>query len=136
MQRYAVVYETMTQPAHTSEDGKWLAVRRLVRSARANGALDGMDGKRKSQRFRFCASLEFTSDPTRSARTTAAKMHNVSEGGLSFWSKKRLPPNRQVFVRSLVDGNPTEWVPAVVCHSTRGIMGFLIGVEFQLEPAE
>ncbi len=128
--------ELLPNTTETSRESRELLVRRLVRNARETGSSDGIDGKRKAQRFRSSTSLEFSFDPNANGRVSWAKMHNVSRGGLSFWAKKRLALKRRVFVRSFVDGTPTDWLPAKVCHCTSGIMGFLVGVEFQFEAAE
>jgi len=109
-------------------------IRKLVRRARASGALDGIDGKREFPRFRSSEALELTLRPRNPNRTVTIKMHNASDGGIAFWSQKRIQLHKRIYLRTFENHEPTDWFPAVVCHCTRGIMGFLIGVEFDFTP--
>jgi hypothetical protein len=58
-------------------------------------------------------------------------MHNVSEGGLAFWSRTTLELGQTIYLREFTD-EPRPWLKARVAHRTRGIRGFLIGCEFEL----
>jgi len=120
---------------HTPKVATSDQVKELVHRAQTSGSLDGIDGKRKFPRFLATVPLQVTPDPSKPRLFQAVKMHNVSEGGIAFWSKKRLPLHKRLFVREVSDDGASDWLPAIVCHCTRGLLGFLIGIEFVLEPA-
>ena len=62
-------------------------------------------------------------------------MHNVSERGFAFWSKKEVPRRNHVFLREFSDGKPHPWLPTHVTHCTVGIRGYLIGAAFDPPPS-
>jgi len=123
--------ETMAESTESSGERRSLQLRRLIRKAREAGTPVGVDVKRNLPRFRYGSSLEITTNPGVPGQTTTAKFHNVSSGGAAFWSRKPMTPMKQLFIRCFDEDGPSEWFPVVVRHCTRGIMGFLVGVEFQ-----
>ena len=57
-------------------------------------------------------------------------MHDVSEGGFSFWSRRKLESNTAIFLREFSADNPYPWLPAHVRHTTQTVQGYLIGATF------
>ncbi|MGB2984898.1 MAG: PilZ domain-containing protein, partial [Phycisphaerae bacterium] len=66
--------------------------------------------------------------------TWPAIMHNISEGGFAFWSKRQLRQDGSVYVREFSADNSAPWLPACVTHCTVGIKGYLIGAAFDPPP--
>ncbi len=62
-------------------------------------------------------------------------MHDISEGGVAFWSRRVFPIRRPIYVREYTPSKPGVWLAAEVTHCTLGIRGYLIGVQFALAPA-
>lgn len=107
----------------------------LVGIAKEQGEPDSYAGKRTWTRYRAGMRLDVTNDPADPSAICSAIMENVSAGGCSFWTKRRLPHNTRVHVREFPTDEETEWLSAAVHHCTVGIRGFLIGVAFDDVPA-
>lgn len=105
-------------------------VRRLVSTAEAGGDPDSYTGKRGKLRFSEGMQLEVTDDPARKSAVIAVTMHNVSESGCAFWSKRKQELRDELFVREFTADNAAPWLPVHVTHCTQGIRGFLVGVAF------
>ena len=109
-------------------------IERMVNSACDGGEPDHYAGKRQWPRFAAGTRLEITTDPNNRSSTWPAIMHNVSTGGIAFWSKRELRERDEISVREFPTDGSTPWIPARVQHCTVGIRGFLIGVEFESPP--
>ena len=105
-------------------------IRRLVNAAKEGGEEDCYSGKRRWPRFMAGMRLEITTDPDDHSAAWPALMHNVSRGGVAFWSKRGLRARDSVFVREFGDDGAHCWLPAQVQHCTVGLRGYLIGVAF------
>jgi len=105
-------------------------IERLLREASANGTSDPYRGKRRWRRYRLGRPLEVTTDPTRPGNSFQVTTHNVSGGGLGFWSKVTFEPGEPIFVREWTSDGPTAWVEGNVGYSVLGIHGYLVGVSF------
>ncbi len=125
---------TLTQTMRIGMVEEAEQVLQLVELARDMGEPDTYPGKRGWSRYNAALPLEFTVDPHQTAGIAPATMHNISGGGVAFWSRKDIPLHSIVFIRGWSDESPTLWVGAKVCHATIGLKGFLIGAEF-LSPA-
>ena len=123
----SVRYEPLSKPEQ---------IKRLVQHARQQGKPDGVPGKRRWPRFTTGMRLEVTTDPSRPSLAVAAIMHNVSEGGFAFWSKRELSARTQLFVREFESEGELDWLPARVRHCTSGILGHLVGAQFEEPPTE
>lgn len=110
------------------------AITQLVLTARKHGRPDSYAGKRRWVRYSVGVRLEITTDPNRVGDTRVVRTHNVSGGGLGFWSKEPFSKGSTLFVREWSDGQPAAWVEAIVTYTSLGIGGYLIGVAFG-EPA-
>jgi len=107
-----------------------------VESARQQGEADGYAGKRQSTRFAEGMRLEVTLNPAQRSGAWGVYMHNVSDGGFAFWSRKEVPDRTTLFVREHTDDNSQGWLKARVTHCTVGIRGFLVGAAFEHPPAK
>jgi hypothetical protein len=80
--------------------------------------------------------LEVTLDPNKPEEITAVVMHNVSDGGFAFWFRRSLPGRTIIYVRESDGETFGEWLPTLVRHCTRGLLGFLVGAQFDWEDEE
>ena len=105
-------------------------IARLVATAGQAGEADMYAGKRHFTRFAEGMRLEVTLNPTQPSGSWGVYMHNVSDGGFAFWSKKEVPARTTLFVREYTDDSSQGWMKAKVTHCTVGIRGFLVGAAF------
>lgn len=105
-------------------------IKRLVETASATGEADEYAGKREALRFAVGMQLDVTTDPASASCAWPVIMHNVSDGGFAFWSKKQLRTGSDIWVREFTADNSLPWLPAHVTHCTVGIKGYLIGASF------
>ena len=105
-------------------------VERLVESAGASGETDGYAGKRASLRIKDGRQLEATTNTNNPGAAWPVAMHNVSDSGFAFWSKRR-PPRGVIYIREFSAVEQRPWVQARVTHITRGLRGFLVGACFE-----
>ena len=106
-------------------------ISKLVTAAEQQGAPDRYPGKRRWKRFYAGMPLEITADPADPGAAMHVTMHNVSEGGFAFWSKRDLRQHTTLFVREFSKEGDRDWVAAQVRHCTAGIRGYLVGAEFE-----
>jgi len=111
-------------------------ISRLVEAAGQQGEADGYAGKRQFTRFAEGMRLDVTLNPAQPSGAWGVYMHNVSDGGFAFWSKKEVPGRTTLFVREYTDDNSEGWLKARVTHCTVGIRGFLVGAAFEQPPAK
>ena len=104
---------------------------RLVSSAQESGQSDQYAGKRTSLRFKAGMQLDVTSDPDDPSAIHSALMHNVSTGGIAFWSRHQWRRGERVNVRQYCSDHSARWLAARICHCTTGIRGYLIGARFE-----
>jgi hypothetical protein len=104
-----------------------VGVRRLVKVASRGGPVNDYTGKRAATRFGSDIWLEATTDPADATATWPAELHNISESGFSFWSKRRLGYGSSVFIREFSADRAHAWLPGKVMHCTIVLRGFLVG---------
>ena len=109
-------------------------IARLVETAGQSGEADQYAGKRHFTRFAEGMRLEVTLNPAQPSGAWGVYMHNVSDGGFAFWSKKEVPARTTMYVREYAEDNSQGWLKARVTHCTVGIRGFLVGAAFE-QPA-
>lgn len=121
----------MTREQYVKTSSPDREITRLVNQAGERGRPDPYQGKRSAIRFREGMRLEVCMDPGASPpKIQSAVMHDVSEGGFSFWTKTDVSNRTRVHVREYSSGRENVWLAAEVKHRTVGIRGFLIGAEF------
>ena len=103
---------------------------RIVATAGQVGEPDLYAGKRHSTRFAEGMQLEVTTDPTNPRASWGVCMHNISEGGCAFWSRRKLEIRSAIYVREYSGDEKQPWLRGYVTHCTVGIRGFLIGAAF------
>ena len=103
---------------------------RLLERAVEIGEPDTYAGKRAWTRYRLGMRVEATTDPTRPSASWHVNIHNVSGGGVAFWSTEKLPIASAVWVRDCVENEKPRWLKGRVAHCTVGMRGHLIGVAF------
>ena len=106
------------------------AITELLDKARREGELDQFIGKRRWKRYCYGTRLEVTRDPAVFANSWYVTTHNVSGGGVGFWSKQAFLLGEPLFVRERSSGKPTQWLSSHVKYCVLGVNGYLIGVSF------
>ncbi|MHC4092338.1 MAG: hypothetical protein ACYSVY_19050 [Planctomycetota bacterium] len=81
----------MTAQTDNPEVSNATEIVRLIEAADAFGEPDNYTGKREAKRYHDGMPLEVSTNPMRPSEAWSVSMHNVSEGGLSFWSKRDVP---------------------------------------------
>lgn len=102
----------------------------LLAQARAQGQQDAYSGKRQWARYSFGMRLDVTTDPTRPSAGWHVTLHNVSGGGVGFWSKRELDAGTTIHISDGSDKKAASWLKASVQHCTVGLRGYLIGAAF------
>jgi signal transduction histidine kinase/DNA-binding response OmpR family regulator len=105
-------------------------VAQLATLARECGTPDPYRGKRRWTRYAVGMTLEAKASSDPSAERWQVVTHNISGGGIGFWSKQKLPPRSKVWLREWTRDNSAPWLPALVMHCIMGIRGYLIGARF------
>ena len=103
---------------------------RLLERALEIGEPDSYAGKRAWTRYRLGMRVEATTDPTRPSASWHVSIHDVSGGGIAFWSKEKRPIASAVWVRDYIEKDRPKWLKGRVAHCTVGLRGHLIGVAF------
>lgn len=108
-------------------------VAELVDSSLTHGERDVFLGKRQWVRCYLGARLEVTADPHGKSGLRRAVMHNISGGGMGFWSAEPFDSDAVIYIRHDDDtrSQPQPWIEARVMHCSLGIRGHLIGVAFK-----
>lgn len=106
------------------------AVSELVEKARLEGELDPYVGKRLWKRYRYGTRLEVTRDPAVFASSWYVTTHNVSAGGVGFWSKQAFSLGDPIFARERSTGKPGPWLSTHVRYCVLGVNGYLVGISF------
>ena len=106
---------------------------RLIDAASRDGTADDYGGKRLDTRFAAGTLLDLSTDPEDPSASWAGQMHNISDGGISFWSKRQLVCRTDVYIREFAHDGSSTWLLARVAHCTFGIRGYLIGAYFDQE---
>lgn len=105
-------------------------IARLVAFAGQEGEADHYTGKRETTRYADGLQLEVTTNLQGRSDSWAVSMQDISTGGVSFWSKRKIDQRTDVWVREFTANNDGLWIPARVTHCTIGIRGHLIGAAF------
>lgn len=103
----------------------------LVEAAEAYGEADHYAGKRHDTRIADGMQLEVTTEPKKPTASWPVGMHDISDSGVSFWSKRDIPLFQRVYIREFSPDNSRTWIPTLVKHRTIGIRGNLIGTAFE-----
>lgn len=109
-------------------------IARWICNAEQNGEFEHYAGKRHATRFGDGMLLQVTVNPSVPTGRWNVYMHNVSEGGFAFWSKKDVAFRATIYVRDATAEGNGGWIEAWVTHCTRGLRGFLVGASFGANP--
>lgn len=107
-------------------------VRRLVALANRMGRPDKYAGKRKKGRFKGDIWMELRRDLT-AGEAVQVSTHDISIGGVSFWLRKRIESGEVIYLRDGSDSEHHPWIKVRVSHCSCGLLGFLIGGEFECD---
>lgn len=102
----------------------------LLKCARAEGSRDVYGGKRDWVRYNLGVRIEVATDPTIPATAWGVSLHNVSGGGVGFWSKRSLSTNTVIHIKDQSEDGQVVWLSARVTHCTVGLRGYLVGASF------
>jgi len=126
----------MSTGDNTVQVGGKSEIRRLIRAATDAGAPDRYRGKRHFSRVASALTLEASQSPGNPREIYGITMHDISEGGVAFWSRRVFSIRTPIYVREYTPAKPGVWLAAEVTHCTLGIRGYLIGVRFAITPDE
>ena len=101
---------------------------RLLERAVETGERDTYAGKRAWTRYRLGMRVEATTDLLRPSASWHVNIHNVSGGGIAFWSTANLPIQSAVWTRDCDEKAKPQWLKGRVAHCTVGMRGHLIGL--------
>jgi signal transduction histidine kinase/DNA-binding response OmpR family regulator len=116
--------------------GQATEIARLVEAGAREGERDVFHGKRRWVRYHVGTRIEVACDGGGYARLSRAVMHNVSGGGLGFWTREPFAAGTPLRIREIAYEGENPWLPITVTHCTLGIRGYLIGAEFAQPIAE
>lgn len=102
----------------------------LLIKARAEGLRDVFAGKRAWPRYNLGMRLDVTTDPTRPSAKWTVSLHNISGGGLGFWSKQAVSLGTFIHILDCNEDGSAAWLPARITHCTVGMRGYLLGAAF------
>jgi hypothetical protein len=123
----------MTAQGKDSSGNSEREITRLVSSAETEGEPVGIGGHRDATRFAVGMQLDVSTDPQVPSCTWPVTMHNISQGGFAFWSKRQLRVGSVLWVREFSADNSKPWIGAEVTHCTVGIRGYLVGGRFAVK---
>ncbi len=118
--------------AHESDTAIRGEIARLIQVASEMGEVDHYAGKRSATRVSDGVPLEAILDPTGVSGSWSVAMNDVSEVGVSFWSKRQVRQHTTMYIREYRE-DVGIWIPVFVKHSTAGLRGKLIGTTFKME---
>lgn len=124
----------MSTTSSTVPVGGKSEITRLIQAAAQCGEADFYKGKRDASRVANALMLEATLDPDDPADVCGVTMHDIAEGGVAFWSKRKFPIRTPAYVREYTSGKPGIWLAGEITHCTVGIRGYLVGVAFAPTP--
>lgn len=105
----------------------------LVDFATRAGQLDVYAGKRDKPRYRLRMPMEIRLKDSPEDQIISVELHDISLGGIGFWSESILKADTQILVREWRPDEPAGWIPARVLHCTRGLTGYLLGAQFSIQ---
>jgi len=103
---------------------------RLVSEAMDAGYPVTQNRGRRAARFSVGMLLDATTNPSLQTGLWMVTMHNVSESGIAFWSKKPVGVRSDIWVRESTEEDSAPWISAYVTHCTNGLTGPLVGARF------
>jgi hypothetical protein len=124
----------MANAATLTAKGAVNATPALLIRARAQGERDVYSGKRQWMRYNLGMRVTVSTDPTRASAAWDVSLHNISGGGVGFWSKRSSVQGTVIHIRDCSDSGEIQWLPARVAHCTIGLRGYLLGASF-VDPA-
>ena len=107
-------------------------IARLMAAAKRHGEKNIYAGKRQSERVAEGIQLEASTNLEDPSATWFVTMHDISHGGVAFWSKRDVQPRTYLFVREYSAGTTRQWLPVHVKHRTVGLRGYLVGASFEI----
>lgn len=123
----------MSEFANETEQAE--AIQNLLDKGRTNGREDPYGGKRRWRRYRLGTPLEVSFDPQVCGGSWRVITHNVSGGGLGFWSSHAFTRGERIFVREYMENGSAVWLTGQVSYSVLGLNGYLTGVAFECPTA-
>jgi signal transduction histidine kinase/DNA-binding response OmpR family regulator len=113
-----------------SHDDPQRELARLLAVARRSGEADVFCGKRRWARYSIGMRLEVRPADAPESERWAVVAHNISGGGIGFWSQQDIQPGTALAVREWTPDARGPWLTARVRHASLGISGYLIGAAF------
>ncbi len=108
-------------------------VNREVEGIVPTGVPEAHGTNRHSSRFNVGMQLDVAKDSADRHTVSAATMHEVTEDGLTFWSRADISPGDILFIREFDASARGGWIRGRVRDLTRGLQGILVAVELDRE---
>jgi hypothetical protein len=107
-------------------------IKRLIGLATCEGRPDKYAGKRTKSRVKYNLWMEVRRDMAVDEGIQVS-MHDISEGGVGFWMRKKIAVGDILFLRDCSDSKPHPWLKVRVSHCVDALKGFLVGGEFDYD---
>ncbi|HNO78907.1 MAG TPA: ATP-binding protein [Phycisphaerae bacterium] len=99
----------------------------LLSIAKQEGVPDLELGRRAHPRYTLGMRVDISTDPTGGNDVQTVLVHNVSAGGIGVWTQRQFAPGASL---SVLDADGLGWIMGVVQHSSPGVHGYMVGIQF------
>ena len=107
-------------------------IQRLISLATHMGRPDKYAGKRRKSRMKESLWIEVRSDLA-VEDSVKVSTHDISQGGVGFWLRKKIDIGEILYVRDCSDSKPHPWLKVRVMHCVNALKGFLVGGKFECD---
>jgi len=101
----------------------------LLQRAKREGKKDVYSGNRIWTRYSISTLVRVCTDPAHSSDAWHVSLHNISGGGIGYWSTQEASVGSTIYICDTDDHTPI-WLAAEVVHCSVGMRGHLIGAVF------
>ncbi|GJM23843.1 MAG: hypothetical protein DHS20C16_02580 [Phycisphaerae bacterium] len=105
----------------------------LLTIAKELGVPDREHGMRNTARYTLGMRVDISTDPQESSDVESVLVHNVSAGGIGIWTQRHFAKGANL---SVLDADGLGWISGSVQHSSPGVHGYLVGIQFAHDNSE
>ncbi len=99
----------------------------LLSIAKQEGVADRELGRRRQARYTLGMRVDISTDPDSGSDVQTVLVHNVSAGGIGIWTQRQFATGASI---SVLDADGLGWIHGVVQHSSPGVHGYMVGIQF------